>query len=67
MKHKGSQKKNKISSKLSAKQTWEQIIKKNEKMIAESWKSQNPQKTFSSKIKKLYEEYKGKENKKQKK
>jgi hypothetical protein len=60
MKHRGSNKKTKISTKLNTKHTWEQIIKKNEKMIAESWKSQNPQKTFSNKIKKLYKEYNGK-------
>lgn len=53
-------KKHKISNKnkSSTKETWENIIKKNEKMIAESWKSPNPQKAFSDKIKKLYKTYK---------
>jgi hypothetical protein len=48
----------------STKDTWENIVKNNEKMISEAWKAKNPQKDFSSKIRKLYKKYKNSNNKK---
>jgi hypothetical protein len=47
----------KIKSNNKSKDTWEKIVKNNEKLIASSWNSSNPQKTFSNTIKKLYKRY----------